>query len=46
MIDGMNFEGVSTCNWREIKAIEGVPGITIRNLWTGDNNKRVDVYEF
>ena len=46
MINGMNFEGVIKCNWKNIEAIEGAPGITIRNLLTGDNNKRVDVYEF
>jgi|TARA_B100001059_G_C17632740_1_gene475266 anti-sigma factor ChrR (cupin superfamily) len=46
MIDGMNFDGVTKCNWRDIKAIEGAPGIYVRNLWTGNNNKRVDIYEF
>jgi len=46
MIDGMNFEGVTNCNWKDIEAVEGAPGITVRNLWSGENNKRIDIYEF
>ena len=46
MIDKMNFDGVAVCNWQDIEPVEGAPGITVRNLWQGENNKRIDVYEF
>ena len=37
MIDKMNFDGVAVCNWQDIEPVEGAPG---------ENNKRIDVYEF
>jgi len=46
MINEINFEGVTACNWKDIEAVEGAPGITVRNLWRGENNKRIDIYEF
>lgn len=46
MSEKMNFDGVVSCNWQDIKAEEAAPGITLRVLWEGDNGKRVEVYEF
>jgi anti-sigma factor ChrR (cupin superfamily) len=46
MTEEMNFEGVVSCNWQDIEPEEAAPGITIRPLWQGDNDKRVVVVEF
>jgi|TARA_B110000908_G_scaffold48886_2_gene59684 anti-sigma factor ChrR (cupin superfamily) len=45
-IEQLNLEGVVSLNWKDIKPEEGAPGITVRTLWQGGDNKRVCVYEF
>lgn len=42
----MNFDGVSSSNWKEVAIKEVAPGITERVIWQGNNGKRALVYEF
>lgn len=46
MNEGMNFDGVVSVNWQAVEAEEAAPGITMRVLWQGENDKRVVVFEF
>ncbi|MEH6468375.1 MAG: cupin domain-containing protein [Porticoccus sp.] len=46
MDNGMNFDGVVSCNWQDVEADEAAPGITQRVLWQGSDFKRVVVFEF
>lgn len=42
----VNFDGVTSNNWKDLPSNEVVTGIFERVLWKGDNGKRAIVFEF
>jgi len=42
----VNFTGVTSTNWQNIKGIEVATGIVERKIWAGNKGKRAVVYEF
>lgn len=46
MSNNLNFEGVTSVNWRNIPGSEVATGIFERVLWKGDKGKRAIVFEF
>ena len=42
----LNFEGVTSINWKDVEAVELCPGIFERKLWAGENGSWAAVYEF
>lgn len=46
MTNALNFKGVTAKNWKDFPSVEAAPGIFVSDLWTGDNEKRVCIYEF
>ena len=46
MSNEMNFDGVTSANWKDLPGKEVATGIFEHVLWNGDKGKRVIVFEF
>lgn len=46
MSNEMNFDGVSSANWKDLPGNEVATGIFERVLWKGDEGKRAIIFEF
>ena len=46
MNSNVNFDGVSSTNWKNLPSKEVVTDIFERVLWKGDNGKRAIIFEF
>ncbi len=46
MKDKMNFDGVSSVNWKDLPKNEVAPGIFERLIWSGKQGKRAIIFEF
>ena len=46
MNNTVNFDGVSSTNWKNLPSNEIATAIYERILWSGDNGKRAIVFEF
>ena len=42
----VNFTGITSTNWMDVKGKEVAPGIYERAIWGGEEGKRAYVYEF
>jgi anti-sigma factor ChrR (cupin superfamily) len=46
MKNELNFDGVTSTNWKEIQSKEVATGIFERVIWEGDDGKKAVVFEF
>ena len=46
MMNDVNFIGITSTNWNDVKGTEVAPGIYKRSIWSGEKGKRAVVFEF
>ncbi len=46
MTNAMNFDGVTSSNWKNVAKKEVAPGIFERVIWQGNKDKRALIFEF
>jgi len=45
-MNNVNFTGITSTNWKNVKGKEVAPGIYERAIWNGSEGKRAVVFEF
>ncbi len=46
MKEKLNFKGITSKNWKEIKGNKVAEGISERIVWEGENGKKAIIFEF
>ena len=42
----VDFAGITSTNWNDVKGAEVAPGIVERSIWNGEGGRRAVVFEF